>query len=142
MKFNAFGRGKVVWMFLAALLLAALAGCSGGDEPTVRFSSPADGATVTSPVHVTWTAEGFTVEPAGEVREGAGHLHVMVDTACLMPAQLVPSDEAHLHFGKAQMEADLELPPGEHTLCLQAGDGAHMTLDGEGMTDTITVTVE
>jgi hypothetical protein len=127
---------------IVSLAVLALAGCTGGDEPTVSFTSPENGATVSSPVHVEWAAENFTVEPAGEVRDGAGHLHVVVNADCLGPGQLVPSDETHLHFGKAQMEADVELPPGEHKLCLQAADGAHVTLDGEGLTDTITVTVE
>ncbi|WP_114594048.1 DUF4399 domain-containing protein [Euzebya pacifica] len=35
--------------------------------------------------------------------------------------------------------AELELEPGEHTLCLQDGDGEHTALD---LTDEITVTVE
>lgn len=140
--FSGLGFRRVGWVLMVVLAALVMAGCTGGDEPEVRFTSPADGATVSSPVSVKWAAENFTVEPAGEVRDGAGHLHIMVDTACLMPAELVPSDEAHLHFGKAQMEADVELPPGEHTLCLQAADGAHFTLDGEGLTDTISITVE
>ena len=33
------------------------------------------------------------------------------------------------------------LEPGTHTLCLQAADGAHTALPGEGMTHTISITV-
>ena len=38
-------------------------------------------------------------------------------------------------------EADLDLKPGEHTLCLQAADGAHTALSGEGTTQVVTLSV-
>ena len=47
----------------------------------------------------------------------------------------------HLHFGDGSIETELALTPGEHTLCLQAADGAHTALPGEGMTHTISITV-
>ncbi len=110
--------------------------------PRVFFVEPADGAEVTSPVTVKFGAEEFTVEPAGEaVKPAHGHLHVMVDTDCIPAAQGIPNDETHLHYGKAQMEAEIELSPGEHTLCLQAADSNHVALAGEGMTHVITVKV-
>ena len=126
----------------AALLAILLCACaSPAATPRVSFTSPADGATVASPVHVTMAAENFIVEPAGAVKGGAGQLHIMVDTACVAPGSVVPSDAQHLHYGKAQLEADLELAPGMHILCLQAADGAHTALAGEGMTQQITITV-
>jgi hypothetical protein len=131
----------VHFLRLSALLPLVLAACAG-PAPRVSFSSPADGATVASPVHVKLTAENFIVEPAGAVKTGAGHLHIMVDTACIAPGQTIPKDAQHLHFGQAQLEADLELAPGAHTLCLQAADGAHMGLSGEGLTQTINITVQ
>jgi hypothetical protein len=122
------------------LLLAACRG--GASEPRVSFTSPADGATVASPVHVTFAAENFTVEPAGEIKAGAGHLHLMVDTACVPAGQVITKDEQHLHYGQGQLEAELALAPGPHTLCLQAADGAHTALAGSGLTQQITITVE
>lgn len=105
----------------------------------VEITSPVDGASVTSPVKVTMAATNFVVEPAGSVREGAGHFHVMVDTACVAKGTPIPLEtKGYNHFGKAQLEANLDLPPGTHTLCLQAGDGAHLALD---LTDSVTVTV-
>ncbi len=47
-----------------------------------------------------------------------------------------------LHYGKAQTEAELTLTPGAHTLCLQAADGNHVALEGQGMAHTIGITVE
>jgi len=88
---------------------------------------------------VTMSASEFTIEPAGPAREGAGHFHVMVDVGCVPVGDPIPLETAgYNHFGKAQVEASLDLAPGEHTLCLQAGNGAHVALD---LTDQITVTV-
>jgi uncharacterized protein (DUF2345 family) len=129
--------------FLALpLLLSACATATAMPTPRVMITSPANGATVSSPVHVTLGAENFVVEPAGEVKVGAGHLHIMVDAACIAPGQIIPKDAQHLHYGTGQMEADLELTPGAHTLCLQAADGAHTALSGDGLTQTINITVE
>src|SRR4051794_4831699 len=55
---------------------AAAPTTSAAPAPEVSFTAPSDGAAVTSPVTVTMTASNFTVEPAGEVHAGAGHLHV------------------------------------------------------------------
>jgi hypothetical protein len=127
---------------LLPLLLSACASATAVPAPRVSFTSPADGATVASPVHVKMSAENFTVEPAGAVKAGAGHLHIMVDTACVAPGQVITKDAQHLHFGQGQLEADLELAPGAHTLCLQAADGAHTALSGDGLTQTINITVQ
>lgn len=111
---------------------------AGEDEAVVRFAEPLDGATVASPVKVRMEATDFTIEPAGEVREGAGHFHIVVDAECVAVGEVVPSDPTHLHYGKAQTEAEVPLAPGRHTLCLQVGDGAHSALD---LTETITIEV-
>jgi hypothetical protein len=126
---------------LALLLLAAACRPAAAD-PRVYFVEPADGATVSGPVNVKLAAENFTIEPAGEVKAGAGHLHIMVDTDCIAPGVIVPKDDAHLHYGQGQLEATLELAPGRHTLCLQAADGAHTALPGEGLAQVINITVE
>ncbi len=145
-------RVAVVALALATLTVA----CGDDDSPTasptqtastptasapqsVRITSPAAGATVTSPVKVAMTATGFAIEPAGPPRAGAGHFHVMVDVGCVAPGAPIPVGSAgYNHFGKAQTEAELELPAGEHKLCLQAGDGTHVALD---LTDEISVVV-
>lgn len=111
--------------------------------PRVYFVQPQDGATVTAPVRIVMAADNFVVEPASEaVVAGHGHLHIMVDTDCVPAGQGVPKDETHLHYGQGQLEAELELAPGAHTLCLQAADGLHVALPGAGMTHSIAVTVE
>jgi hypothetical protein len=148
---------KKVVTALALMCLLALSACgdnedSGGAleespaaspeeaEPSVSFTSPQDGDTVTNPAQVKMEAEGFTIEPASSgVNPGAGHLHIMVDTECVAQGEVIPNDEAHRHFGMAQTEAELNLEPGDHDLCLQAADGAHVALP---ITSEISITVE
>ena len=114
---------------------------AGDESPSVRFEQPADGATVTSPFEVVMAATGLTVEPSGEVNEGAGHFHILVDTDFTPVGEVIPTDEQNLHYGQGQTTATLELEPGEHTLRLQFADGLHTALEGDQYTDTITVIV-
>ncbi|MEE8603538.1 DUF4399 domain-containing protein [Euzebya tangerina] len=123
---------------LTALLLLAACSSDGG-EPAVAFEDLSDGDTVTSPVEVSFDVTDFEVEEAGEVVDGAGHMHVMVNTPCVTPGEVIPSDDAHLHYGDGSTSTTLELEPGEYSLCLQAGDGAHTALD---LTDEVSITVE
>jgi len=84
-------------------------------------------------------AIGYEIEEAGEVEEGSGHFHIMVDVECVPVGEIIPSDDDHKHYGKAQLETELELGPGEHTLCLQVGDGIHTATE---LVETIQITVE
>ena len=114
------------------------------DAPTeqVMFIEPVDGASVTSPFVVRWAASGFVVEPAGAViRDGAGHLHVLINEEFTPDGEVIPADETHLHFGKAQLETELELEPGEYTLRLLLANGAHQAYGDEAHRDEITITV-
>jgi hypothetical protein len=118
-------------------LLLAACGDDTGDA-TVSFTQPADDATVAGGLVVKMSAEGITIEEAGEVHEGAGHFHVIADDGCARPGETVPRDADHVHFGGGQTEGTIYLEPGTHELCLQAGDGSHVALDA---TDGVTVEV-
>lgn len=134
---------------IAATALLTLTGCSsdGDTDATdaasggIEFAGIADGDTVTSPVSVEFATTGdFEIIPAADGGgDGAGHMHVMVDVGCVTVGEVIPSDDSHLHFGDGSTSTELELEPGEHTLCLQAGDGEHTAMD---VTDEITITVE
>ena len=125
------------------------AACGGGEDDggdpaapaaaAVSIASPEDGATVPATFPVTMEAEGLSIEAAGEVADGAGHFHLIVDAACLPAGEQIPADETHLHLADGASETELNLPVGEHTLCLQAGDGQHTAL---ALTDDITITVD
>ena len=114
----------------------------GAAATSTAIFDPLDGAALSSPFNVVMTAAGLIVEPSGEINDGAGHFHILVNTDFIPAGQVIPTDEQHLHFGQAQTSAELDLPPGEHTLRLQFADGAHIALEGEEYRDTITVTVE
>lgn len=109
--------------------------------PRVELVEPADGAAVSTTFTVSFVAMNLMVEPAGEVHDHAGHFHVLIDTPFVEAGQIIPKDEAHLHFGDGALGAEITLEPGEHVLRLQFADGAHMALDGDGYRDEITVTV-
>ncbi|MFM0210153.1 DUF4399 domain-containing protein [Paraburkholderia sediminicola] len=128
--------------WLAGTVLAGLvAVASAAQAASVSFVRPADGATVTNPVHVVFGVEGMTIAPAGTMTEGTGHHHLLIDGQPLPKGQVIPANDKSLHFGKGQTETDLTLPPGDHTLTLQFGDGAHRSY-GPEMSKTITVHVK
>ena len=133
-----------VWwtIIILALSSALLSACGGGGEPegAVNFVDPLDGAQVTSPFTVRMGAEDVTVEPAGEVRDGYGHHHIIVDADLPPLDQPIRSDDQHRHFGKGQTETVLDLAPGEHTLRLLFAQGNHVPYDPE-ITDTIKITI-
>jgi hypothetical protein len=83
---------------------------------------------------------GMQVEPAGEVNEGKGHHHLVVDGSFIPKGVPVPADSTHIHYGKGQTEVELELSPGSHSLTMQFADGVHASY-GEEMSSTITIVV-
>jgi Domain of unknown function (DUF4399) len=109
----------------------------------VYFIEPADGATVSNPVHVVFGLKGMGVAPAGVDRDDTGHHHLLIDTP--LPADLglpIPNDEQHRHFGGGQTEVDLMLAPGRHTLQLLLGDNLHVPFDPPIASKVITIEVQ
>ena len=155
------------WNGVLALALATgLVACGGGapeadpepmaEEPTeamedrssttpsVSFVTPADGATVSSPVAMEFIVSNLNISPVpSEVetpREGMGHHHVGIDTECLAVGEVVPQGDPWVHFGDGSNRFETQLEPGRHTLTLQIGDDEHRTQDG--LCTTISVTVQ
>lgn len=89
--------------------------------------SPADGETVGQTFTVKFGLQGMGVAPAGVVREGTGHHHLLIDVDEL-PAlnKPLPSTDQVRHFGGGQTETTLKLKPGKHTLQLILGDHMHV----------------
>jgi len=115
----------------AAAAPAAAPAIPAGPKPApagamAYIISPADGAVVSSPVHVVFGLRGIGVAPAGVPRTDAGHHHLLVDTGLPPAGVAIPSDPNHRHFGGGQTEADIELAPGMHTLQLLLGDENHV----------------
>ena len=103
---------------------------------------PTDRAVIRSThVHVWFGLRGMGVAPAGTDVPNTGHHHVIVDAPLPPLDQPIPNDKNHLHFGKGQTEATIELTPGPHTLQLLLGDAQHVSFDPPVMSRKITVYV-
>jgi len=124
---------------LLAWCLAALG--LNANAQNIDFVTPKDGDTVTSPFMLKFAVKGMEVSPAGEIKPGTGHHHVLIDTDAVPENEVIAMDTQHKHFGKGQTETELTLPPGEHVLSLQFADGAHRSY-GEAYRKTIRVTVK
>lgn len=109
--------------------------------PRVFFKSPADGDTVTSPVFIEMGVEGMQIEPAGQVKEGFGHHHILVNQEFWPKGEVIPASDSTIHFGKGQTDTQLELAPGDYTISLQFADGVH-TSYGPEMAASIKITVK
>jgi hypothetical protein len=108
----------------------------------VFIIEPAAGATVASPVTIKFGAEGIAIEPAGEIKNGSGHHHLLIDTPSLPPLdQPLPFSDTILHFGQAQTEASVNLAPGPHTLQLVLAGGNHIPHNPPVVSGKITITV-
>ncbi len=92
----------------------------------VFIIEPADGAAVSSPVTVKFGIEGMDVAPAGTEKANSGHHHLIINQTLADTKSAIPADANHVHFGKGQTEATIELKPGEHTLQLVLGDHNHV----------------
>ena len=154
---------------LAVVLASGLVACGGGEPeaepmaeeptaeasmdttedrssmtPSVSFVTPADGATVSSPVAMEFMASNLNISPVPDEvetpREGIGHHHVAINTECLPVGEEIPRADPWVHFGDGSNIYETLLPAGQHTLTLQIGDDEHRTQ--EGLCTTISITVE
>jgi hypothetical protein len=107
---------------------------------SVRIVEPADRASLVSPVKVVFSVSGAQIKPAGQPEAGTGHHHLLIDTDATPVGVIVAADATHLHFGKGQTEAMVQLSPGRHSLTLQFADGLHRSY-GPALSHTIHITV-
>ena len=130
---------------LAGAVAAAAWAVTGlAQGPRVFFVSPADGATVSSPVQFEFGSEGFSLLPVPEEVEqprwAAGHYHIGIDTECLPAGEIIPQSSPWVHFGDGSATFESLMPPGDHTFAVQVGDDEHRTI--EGLCSIVAVTVE
>jgi hypothetical protein len=119
---------------------------NGGPTPSpagaaVYFIGLKAGDTLPPKATIRFGLRGMGVAPAGSDRENSGHHHLLIDTELPPLDQPIPNDFNHLHFGTGQTEADVSLPPGEHTLQLLLGDKTHIPHSPPVMSDLIRVRV-
>ena len=134
---------------LTIALLSTIAVARAGETPApanakVYFINLKNGDAVTSPVTVRFGLSGMGIAPAGTQVADTGHHHLIIDDKIEGDAlnEAIPMDEHHLHFGKGQTEASVNLPKGTHTLQLVLGDWSHIPHKPPVMSERITVTVE
>ena len=129
-------------LLIYVAMIGAQAATPAPEGAEVYFISPRDGETVSNPVTVRFGLKAMGVAPAGVEHEGTGHHHLLIDTELPTLDQPIPADEQHVHFGKGQTEATLELAPGTHTLQLLLGDHLHRPHAPPVRSERITITVE
>ena len=120
---------------VVAMTALGLLACrsEGGDKPsakgTVAFEGLKNGDHVKSPLKVCMTVADLKVEPAGEVKAGFGHHHVLVDVLLSDLGKPIPKDKEHIHLGDGSSCTTVELTPGPHTLRLLFAKGDHIPYD-------------
>ncbi|CAN0478829.1 unnamed protein product [Scytosiphon promiscuus] len=127
---------------LPAMALADSHRTPAPEGAAVYFITPQDGATVASPVTVTFGLSGMGVAPAGVEKDMTGHHHLLIDQALEDYDNAIPADDNHRHFGGGQTETTLELAPGTHRLQLILGDHNHIPHLPPVESQVITITVE
>ncbi|WP_317899863.1 DUF4399 domain-containing protein [Aurantibacillus circumpalustris] len=110
------------------------------EESGVYFVNIKDGDKVTSPLFIEMGVKGMEVEAAGDIHEGKGHHHIIIDGTFEEAGTMVGKDETHIHYGKGQTSDTLKLSPGLHTLTMQFANGAHQSY-GKEWSKTISITV-
>lgn len=109
----------------------------------VFIVSPKNNETVSNPIKVVFGIKNMILSPAGIKEKFSGHHHLLVDVDNLPDLALpIPSDENHIHFGKAQTETIINLTPGEHSLQLILGDHYHVPHNPQVISEKITIFVK
>ncbi len=108
----------------------------------VYIISPKDGEEVSSPVEVIFGLQGMGIAPAGINFPNTGHHHLLIDLDQLPDLKSgIPADAQHLHFGKGQTQALIQLDPGEHSLQLLLGDWMHVPHETPVVSEKIKILV-
>lgn len=107
---------------------------------SVQFKNLKDGSSIANGSTIQFEVKGMKVLPAGNMDEGSGHHHLIIDGGSVPAGVVIPMDDKHIHFGKGQTEVQLKTTPGPHTLTLQFADGVHRSY-GPAFSTTIRVTV-
>ncbi|WP_431274045.1 DUF4399 domain-containing protein [Variovorax ureilyticus] len=96
-------------------------------SPEAYFTNLKDGATLESPFVARFGLSMRGIVPAGKTAGTAGHHHLLIDQPLPLDfTKPLPFTEHYIHFGKGQMEAVVNLPPGTYTMRLVLADQGHI----------------
>lgn len=108
--------------------------------PSVKASAPAS-VPAGQAVNISVKVEGITLVKAdGDTSGKTGHLHLFIDKPPAAPKEAVPTGDPKIIHTAETSVAVPDLPPGEHTIWVVVGDGAHVALDPP-VRDRLTVNV-
>ena len=105
------------------------------------FKNILEGDTLISPFVVEMGVVGMKIKPAGELAQGTGHHHIIIDKGFMDYGEIIPMDKQHLHYGKGDTVAEINLSQGAHILTLQFANGMHMSY-GEQFSKSINIYVK
>ena len=132
-----------MFKFLYLLIFVFFSSLGFSSENKLYFIEPKDGATVNGPIKIVFGLSGMGVAPAGIDFPNTGHHHLLVDLENLPDlSKPIPANKNHIHFGKGQTEAILELPKGKRTLQLLMGNYLHIPHKEPVVSDKITIFVK
>lgn len=139
------GIGRISFLAAVLVLLPAAAHAQGkrpGKSVHLYIVSPQDGATVKSPFTIVFGLRGMGITHAGDDFPNSGHHHLLIDVnTSLSLTEPMPHNKNLLHFAAGQTEAQIDLPPGKHTLQLVLSDSKHYSFNPPVVSKQITVTV-
>ncbi len=136
------------FFMVATMLVALIPGLAiAGDSPApdnarVYFLWPKNGTTIKGGKF--WARFGLQnmgVAPAGVVKSGTGHHHLIINADLPSFDEEIPADRNHVHYGKGYSEGRVELPPGRHTLQLLFADHGHFPHNPPVYSEKITILV-
>ena len=132
-----------MFKFLYLLIFVFFSSLGFSSENKLYFIEPKDGATVNGPIKIVFGLSGMGVAPAGIDFPNTGHHHLLVDLENLPDlSKPIPADKNHIHFGKGQTEAILELPKGKRTLQLLMGNYLHIPHKEPVISEKITIFIK
>ncbi len=113
-------------------------------DAKVYFIQPENGGIFKNdrPIVVQFGLRGMGVAPAGVAIADTGHHHLLINQRRLPDfLKPIPFNAGILHFGGGQTEAQINLPPGEHTLQLVLGNQYHLPHIPPLISEPITIVV-
>ena len=108
------------------------------------FINVKNGDTVSAPFLVQFGLKAAGVSPAGLQSDGTtGHFHILVDDPTIDFTVPLPTGNAQIkHFDKGEIETNLALAPGKHTLQLLYADWKQQSFNPAVQSEKISITVK
>jgi hypothetical protein len=120
--------------------VASAQGTPAPSNAEVYFIAPQDNETAYGSIMVRFGLSHMGVTHTGDPFPNSGHHHLFIDVDELPSAdEPIPLDKQHIHFGAGETEAQIDLPPGKHTLQLVLGDANHFLFKPPVVSKKITV---